>query len=81
MGEYLRLYALEGFLLRLSMSAHRERFVLKGGVLLAAHDLRWPTTDIGVAALHTASEIQRLVVDVQRTPLPGCSRTTAWCST
>lgn len=73
MGEYLRLYALEGFLLRLSMSAHRERFVLKGGVLLAAHDLRRPTTDIDVAALRTAndaSEIQRLVVDVAATPVP-----------
>jgi len=73
MGEYLRLYALEGFLLRLSMSAHRERFVVKGGVLLAAHDLRRPTTDIDVAALriaNEASEIQRLVVDVAETPLP-----------
>lgn len=73
MAEYLRLYALEGFLLRLSQSEHRERFVLKGGVLLAAHDLRRPTTDIDVAALrmaNEASEIQRVVVEVASTPLP-----------
>ena len=38
--EYLTLYALEGFLDRLSKSRHRDRFVLKGGVLLAAHDAR-----------------------------------------
>lgn len=71
-GEYLRLYALEGFLLRLSQSPHRERFVLKGGVLLAAHDLRRPTTDIDVAAIHTANEsnvIRDIVTDVASTTL------------
>ena len=39
-AEYLKLYALEGFLLRLAQSEHRPRFVLKGGVLLAAYQLR-----------------------------------------
>ena len=39
-AEYLRLYALEGFLLRLANSSHKNKFVLKGGVLLAA--LGWP---------------------------------------
>jgi hypothetical protein len=34
-AEYLRLYALKGFLLRLANSSHKDRFVLKGGVLLA----------------------------------------------
>lgn len=73
MDEYLRLYALEGFLLRLSRSAHRDRFVLKGGVLLAAHDLRRPTTDIDMAALrmsNDAEEIRQIVVEVARTPVP-----------
>jgi hypothetical protein len=37
--EYLRLYALEGFLLRLAASANSADFVLKGGVLLAAYQL------------------------------------------
>jgi hypothetical protein len=32
--ELLRLYVLEGFLARLARSEVRERFVLKGGVLL-----------------------------------------------
>jgi hypothetical protein len=45
-AEYLRLYALEGFLLRLVRSPHKNRFVLKGGVLLAAYGLRRPTADI-----------------------------------
>ena len=45
-AEYLRLYALEGFLLRLANSSHRNRFVLKGGVLLAAYELRRPTADV-----------------------------------
>lgn len=74
MDEYLRLYALEGFLLRLSRSEHRDRLVLKGGVLLAAHDLRRPTTDIDVAALHTANDVEgikRIVVEVAATPVPG----------
>ncbi|RIQ13246.1 nucleotidyl transferase AbiEii/AbiGii toxin family protein [Jiangella rhizosphaerae] len=72
-AEYLRLYALEGFLLRLSISAHRERFVLKGGVLLAAHDLRRPTTDVDVAALRTANDVEdvrRLVVEVAALAAP-----------
>jgi hypothetical protein len=34
--ELLTLYVLERFLARLSASAHADRFVLKGGMLLAA---------------------------------------------
>lgn len=49
-AEYLRLYALEGFLARLAASPRRSDLVLKGGVLLAAYDLRRPTTDIDFAA-------------------------------
>lgn len=73
MEEYLRLYALEGFLLRLSRSKHRNSFVLKGGVLLAAHDLRRPTTDIDMAALHTPNEVEGIkavVFEVAATPVP-----------
>ena len=33
--ELLVLYVLERFLYRLSLSSHRSRFVLKGGMLLA----------------------------------------------
>ena len=48
--EFIQLYALEGFLDRLSRSAHADRFVLKGGVLLAALDARRPTRDVDLAA-------------------------------
>ena len=48
--ELIQLYALEGFLDRLSKSRFAENFVLKGGVLLAALDARRPTRDIDFAA-------------------------------
>ena len=73
-AEYLRLYALEGFLLRLAHSPHRDRFVLKGGVLLAAYGLRRPTTDIDGAALQTSNgveDIRQFVVAVASTALPA----------
>ena len=44
--ELLALYALEGFLDRLSTSPRADDLVLKGGVLLAAYDTRRPTRDI-----------------------------------
>jgi len=56
--EYLRLYALEGFLLRLATSASSQDFVLKGGVLLAAYQLRRPTADIDFAALNTSNDVE-----------------------
>ena len=55
--EYLRLYALEGFLVRLAASASSQDFVLKGGVLLAAYQLRRPTADIDFAALETSNDV------------------------
>jgi len=73
-AEYLRLYALEGFLLRLARSPHRNRFVLKGGVLLAAYGLRRPTTDIDGTALQTSNDaeiIRQFVIDVASTELPA----------
>ncbi|MFC4615366.1 nucleotidyl transferase AbiEii/AbiGii toxin family protein [Cellulomonas algicola] len=45
-GEIVTLYALERFLARLTQTPYRDDFVLKGGVLLAAHGLRRPTRDI-----------------------------------
>jgi nucleotidyltransferase AbiEii toxin of type IV toxin-antitoxin system len=72
-AEYLRLYALEGFLLRLANSPHRSRFVLKGGVLLAAYELRRPTADVDLAAIQTPNEVEsvrKLVADIAATVLP-----------
>jgi Nucleotidyl transferase AbiEii toxin, Type IV TA system len=71
-AEYLRLYALEGFLLRLAHSPHRNRLVLKDGVLLAAYELRRPTADIDFAALQTSNDvatIRQLITDVAGTAL------------
>lgn len=71
-AELLQLYALEGFLSRLASSSHRQRLVLKGGVLLAAMDARRPTRDIDVLALRTSNEVEAvraLVHDVALAPL------------
>jgi len=55
--ELLQLYALEGFLDRLSGSPHADRVVLKGGVLLAAFDARRPTRDVDLAAVDLANDV------------------------
>jgi len=63
--ELIQLYALECFLDRLGHSAYADRFVLKGGVLLAALDARRPTRDIDFAALALESSAAK-VLDVVR---------------
>ena len=66
-AELLQLYVLEGFLRRIVRSRHDERLVLKGGLLLAAFDLRRPTRDVDLLALRTDNDpeiVGRLVVDV-----------------
>lgn len=55
--EYLQLYALEGFLDRLSRSPHAHRFVLKGGVLLAVYSVRRPTRDVDLAAVDITNDL------------------------
>jgi len=52
--ELLVLYVLERFLYRVSVSDHRHRLVLKGGMLLAALDQRRPTRDVDLLALGLA---------------------------
>ncbi|GAA1984237.1 nucleotidyl transferase AbiEii/AbiGii toxin family protein [Isoptericola halotolerans] len=71
--ELHQLYVLEGFLARLAASSERDRFVLKGGVLLAAFDSRRPTKDIDLAALETANDVETvkaLVAKITATVLP-----------
>lgn len=48
--ELLAFHVLDGFLARLAVSGERDRFVLKGGVLLAAFTLRRPTRDVDLMA-------------------------------
>lgn len=54
--ELLSLYTLEGFLERLAVSARSADLVLKGGVLLAAYDLRRPTRDVDLQAPAMAND-------------------------
>jgi hypothetical protein len=73
-AEYLRLYALEGFLIRLANSEHNGKFVLKGGVLLAAYDLRRPTADVDFAGIQLSNDVEyvrRFVAEIAATVLPA----------
>lgn len=58
--ELLQLYALEGFLDRLTASQHAQHLILKGGVLLAAFDTRRPTRDIDFAAVDIDADLASL---------------------
>jgi predicted nucleotidyltransferase component of viral defense system len=65
--ELLVLYVLERFLFRLSKSQHRDRLVLKGGMLLAAFDERRPTADVDLLARAVNNDVEsmtRIVVEV-----------------
>jgi len=65
----LQLYALEGFLARLARSSHRDRLVLKGGVLLSAFALRRPTRDVDFLALGVDNDpnvVGQLIADAAR---------------
>ena len=71
-AELLQLYALEGFLARLATSGLRDRFVLKGGMLLAAFDARRPTRDVDLLALRVSADaeaVRVLIHDVARVAL------------
>lgn len=55
-NELQQSYALEGFLVRLTSSAHADDLVLKSGVLLAAYNTWRPTRDIDVHPAGMAGE-------------------------
>lgn len=59
--ELLVLYVLERFLYRLAVSSHRERLVLKGGMLLAALDRRRPTRDVDLLALSMSPHVDEII--------------------
>jgi predicted nucleotidyltransferase component of viral defense system len=68
--ELLQLYMLECFLRRLSRSPYRDRLVLKGGLLLAAFDLRRATRDVDLLALRVDNDpaaAERVIVEVATT--------------
>lgn len=59
--ELLVLYVLERFLYRLAVSSHRDRLVLKGGMLLAALEQRRPTRDVDLLALSIGTGVDEVV--------------------
>ncbi|TDC52723.1 nucleotidyl transferase AbiEii/AbiGii toxin family protein [Jiangella ureilytica] len=59
--ELLTLYVVERWLARLSASQHADRFVLKGGMLLAAFGARRPTVDADALARHLANDIDTVI--------------------
>lgn len=66
-AELLQLYVLESFLRRIVLSPYRDRLVLKGGMLLAAFQLRRPTRDLDVLALRVDNDptaVQTLIRDI-----------------
>ena len=77
-AELLHLYALEGFLERLSRSEAADRLVLKGGMLLSVWGARRPTRDIDLAGRPIRAEavdVRDLVARWRR-----CRAATAWSS-
>lgn len=65
--EYLIRHVLESFLDRLTRTPHVDDFVLKGGILLAAYDIRRPTKDVDANAISadvTAEHLARVVRDI-----------------
>jgi hypothetical protein len=63
--ELLVLYVLERFLYRRSVSSHRDRLILKGGMLLAALDQRRPTRDVDLLATAVANDIDTIAAVVR----------------
>ncbi len=63
--ELIVLYTLERFLYRLSVSVHRSRFVLKGGMLLAAFYERRPTGDIDFLAQQVSNDTDAIAALVR----------------
>jgi hypothetical protein len=63
--ELLQLYALEAFVDRLSTSARAGDLVLKGGVLLAAYDVRRPTRDVDLSARNLSNDLGTITAVVE----------------
>ncbi|WP_328423967.1 nucleotidyl transferase AbiEii/AbiGii toxin family protein [Micromonospora sp. NBC_00389] len=59
--ELHQVYALEGFLARLSKSPYADKLVLKGGVLLAAYAARRPTRDVDLQGRWISNSTDRVL--------------------
>jgi predicted nucleotidyltransferase component of viral defense system len=63
--ELFEFYLLERFLYRLSVSRYRDRFVLKGGLLLTVLGVRRPTRDADVLAWGVAGDEESLLAVIR----------------
>ena len=63
--EHLQFYVLECFLARLSSSRHADRFILKGGLLLAAFGERRPTRDIDFLAENQDNDPEAVIAAIK----------------
>lgn len=63
--ELFEFYLLERFLYRLSVSRYRDRFLLKGGLLLTVLGVRRPTRDADVLARGVAGDEETLLTVVR----------------
>ncbi|GAW48012.1 uncharacterized protein PD653_1088 [Nocardioides sp. PD653] len=66
-SELLTRHALESFMDRLTRTDHANDFVLKGGILLAAYDVRRPTKDVDAEAVSadvSAEHLAQVVRDL-----------------
>ena len=63
--EIIRLYALECLVERITLSRHAEQLILKGGVLLAAFDVRRPTRDVDLAGQRMAGDVASVLAVIQ----------------
>jgi len=63
--EIIQIYALEGLVERITRSPHAERLVLKGGMLLAAFDVRRPTRDIDLAGQRMTGDVAHVLAIIQ----------------
>lgn len=65
--ELLTRFVLERFLFRLAQSPHRQRLILKGGMLLEVFDIRRPTRDIdflGRSITNDAETVSSLIREI-----------------
>jgi hypothetical protein len=63
--ELLQLFALEAFVARLALSDLAKDLVLKGGVLLAAYEMRRPTRDVDLSAHNHSNSVDATVATVR----------------
>ncbi len=70
--ELLTLYVVERWLARLSASMYASKFVVKGGMLLAACNARRPTADLDALARSLASDqdaVVSVISEIARLPI------------